>query len=103
MNKEKEKQKQKEKKGESYNEKEVDWNSIGKLSIDQLKLKQFNPNKFFSKDDDDKVFLDEYEGGGGRKRLNSGFVGRDRQSMSIVEDMKKRVNQVEKKQKRQDK
>ena len=57
-----------------YNEKQVDWNSLGKLSIDQLKLKQFNPNKFFNKDDDDRIFLDEYEGG--RRRLNSGFAGK---------------------------
>jgi hypothetical protein len=41
------------------------------MSIDQLKMNKFNPNRYFSKDDDDKIFLDEYEGG--RNRIASGM------------------------------
>jgi hypothetical protein len=26
-----------------------------------LRINKFNPNKYFTKDDDDKIFLDEYE------------------------------------------
>lgn len=84
----------KEKKPE-YNEKEVDWDSLGKISIDQLKLKQFNPGRYFSKDDDDKTFLDEYDGA--RPRISSGMAVRERNSIAMVNDMKKRVEEVDKK------
>ena len=46
---------------------------LGKISIDQLKIKQFNPNRYFNKDDDDRIFLDEYEGGSSRPRIMSGM------------------------------
>lgn len=65
---------------------------LGKISIDQLKYKQFNPHRYFNKDDDDKIFLDEYEGG--RPRIMSGMEMRERNSIALVEDMKKRVNEV---------
>lgn len=58
-------------------------------------MNKFNPNRYFSKDDDDKIFLDEYEGG--RARISSGMDARERNSMSVVEDVKKRVGEVEKK------
>jgi hypothetical protein len=45
------------------------------MSIEQLKINKFNPNRYFSKDDDDKIFLDEYEVGG-RPRMNSRLDGR---------------------------
>ena len=42
-----------------FNEKEIDFATLGKISIDQLKLKAFNPNRYFNKDDtDDRDFLD---------------------------------------------
>lgn len=60
------------------------------MSIDQLKFNKFNPNRYFSKDDDDKIFLDEYEGG--RQRVSSGMESaRERNSLTVVEDVKKRV------------
>ena len=42
------------------------------MSIEQLKINKFNPNRYFSRDDDDKIFLDEYEMGG-RQRMPSGL------------------------------
>ena len=69
---------------------------LGKISIDQLKIKQFNPNRYFNKDDDDRIFSDEYEGGS-RPRIMSGMEVRERNSIAIVEDVKKRVGEVQKK------
>lgn len=73
------------------------------MSIDQLKLNKFNPNRYFSKDDDDKIFLDEYETGT-RPRMNSGMESaRERNSLAVVTDVRKRVEEVEKKEKKQEK
>ena len=41
------------------------------MSIEQLKLKQFNPSRYYSKAEDDDIFLDEYDGG--RPRIGSGL------------------------------
>lgn len=71
------------------------------MSIDQLKLNKFNPNRYFNKDDDDdRIFLNEYEEGG-RPRMSSGIEVRERNSMNVVEDVRKRVGEVEKKEKKQ--
>ena len=56
---------------------------IGKVSIDQLKLKQFNLHSLYGKDADDTIFLDEYEGG--RSRVTSGMDMRERNSIAIVQ------------------
>jgi|JI10StandDraft_1071094.scaffolds.fasta_scaffold3268812_1 hypothetical protein len=64
------------------------------MSIEQLKINKFNPNRYFSRDDDDKIFLDEYEMGG-RQRMPSGLESnRERNSLAVVEDARKRVEEV---------
>ena len=73
--------------------KEISWLTLGKLSIDQLNFKRFNPNKFYHKDEDDNIYLDEYDRG--NRRLKSGI--RERHSVSVVEEAKKRAHEVEKK------
>lgn len=54
---------------------------LQKLTIDHLKLKQFNPNKLYAQSDDDHYFLEEY---GARPRISSRLQARERQSLSIV-------------------
>lgn len=60
-----------------------------------MKMKQFNPTKLYSAEDEDNIFMQEY-GGGGRTKVTSGLEVRERQSLSIVENVKKRADEVEK-------
>ena len=69
---------------------------LGKLTIDHLRLKQFNPSKFIGQADDDQYFLSEY---GGKARVSSRLEAKERQSLSIVESTRMRASEIE----RQDK
>lgn len=62
---------------------------LEKVSVEHLKLKNFNPSKYYTIDDDDKYFLDEY--GGSRPKFSQRFQTRERQSMSVVESTKMRA------------
>ena len=53
------------------------------LSIDQLKLKQFNPQKLFTNEDDDRIYLDEYHDRA-RSRGQVALGIRERHSTSVV-------------------
>jgi hypothetical protein len=46
---------------------------LQKLTIDHLKLKQFNPSKFMAQADDDHYFLEEY---GARARISTRLQAR---------------------------
>lgn len=54
---------------------------LEKITIDQLKLKQFNLSKLYAPDEDDRYFLEEF---GGKPRINERLQARERQSLSIV-------------------
>lgn len=47
---------------------------LEKLTLDHLKLKNFNPSKYYTIDEEDKYFLDEY--GGSRPRFSQRFQNR---------------------------
>ena len=66
---------------------------LEKCTLDNLKLKGFNPSKYYTiNDDEDRYFLDEY--GGQKPKMNQQFQARQRQSQSIVESTKMRAKEL---------
>lgn len=66
---------------------------LEKMNFDQLKLRNFHPTKLYHGDDDDYIFMQEY----GEFRLpnklrTSRMEARERQSLSIVENVRKRAD-----------
>lgn len=61
---------------------------LERITIDQLKLKQFNLSKLYTPDEDDRYFLEEF---GGKPKINERLQARERQSLSIVESTKQRA------------
>lgn len=55
---------------------------LEKLTLDHLKLKNFNPSKYYTIDEEDKYYLDDY--GGSRPKWTQRMQNRERQSLSIV-------------------
>ena len=68
----------------------MSWLNLGKISIDQLNLKKFNPRTLYKNDEEDDIYLDEYEIGS--KRIKSTI----KPSISVAEEAKKRVKDIEK-------
>jgi hypothetical protein len=64
---------------------------LDRIGFDHLKLKQFNPTKLYTPEDEDRCFLEEY---GARPRIAS-MQARERQSLTIAADTRQRAEQLE--------
>lgn len=72
-----------------YKQGEVTLQMLEKLTLDHLKLKNFNPSKYYTIDEEDKYYLDDY--GGSRPKWTQRMQNRERQSLSIVQSTKMRA------------
>lgn len=65
------------------------------MNFDQLKLRQFHPTRLYHAEDDDHIFMQEYgdfRPANSNKNHTSRIEARERQSLSIVENVRKRAD-----------
>lgn len=73
------------------------------MNFDQLKIRQFHPTKLYHADDDDYIFMQEYgEFKVPNRARASRLEARERQSLSIVENVRKRADEVEKSERKEE-